>query len=406
MSLIKNKVKKMRIAIFTDTFTPQVNGVVTATIEMAKGLANKGHKIFIIAPQFKQAEEFKHKNVKVIRISSIPAKFYEDFKLTEFNMKLFVELKRRKIDIVHFQTPIMLGAEAIFMSKYLDVPLVGTYHTAIADPQYLKHLKLDYKIAEKMSWIYSRTFYNRCDLITCPSQSMKAELEKNGLDKNIKVISNGIDTRIFDNSRKDAVKKKYNPKGDIVLFVGRIAHEKNIIYLLECFKRVSEKMPKTKFMIIGDGPQIKDVKNKIKSLKISDKIILLGRVEHDDLVKSSIFGACKVFATASLTETQGITLLEAQANGIVGVGVDAKGTKDLIIEGYNGFLVKKGDKKRFAERIIRLLHDKKEYARMRRNTLKEIEKHNMKKVINTWEKTYLGLIKSKKTEDKRKKDEN
>jgi len=285
--------------------------------------------------------------------------------------------------------------QAILISKMLKIPLVGTYHTAISEPQYLKHIKLDNSFAKKISWFYSRLFYNKCDLITCPSKSMKKELIANSLKKNIKVISNGIESQVFDNSNSLSVKKKLNKNGELVLFVGRIAHEKNIFYLLECFRIVLDKMPEVKFVIVGQGPQMEDFKEKISSLGMTKNIRLLGRIEHDDFVKSSIFGACKVFATASLTETQGITLLEAQANGIVGVGVNAKGTKDLIIDGYNGYLVKNGRKKEFANRIITLLTDKKLYNNMRKNTLKEIRKHEMDNIINIWEDVYSRVIAKK-----------
>lgn len=385
----------MRIAIFTDTFTPQINGVVTSTINLAKGLADKGHKICIIAPKFKKIIEFKHKNIKVLRVNAIPAGFYEDFKLTYFEPRLVKYIKKEKIDIIHFQTPISLGMQAILISKMLKIPLVGTYHTAISEPQYLKHIKLDNKFVKRLSWIYSRLFYNKCDLITCPSKSTMKELIANKLKKDMKIISNGINTNIFDNSKSLSVKNKLNKDGDLVLFVGRIAHEKNILYLLDCFNLVLKKMSKVKFILIGDGPQMEEVKEKIISLGITNNIMLLGRIEHDELIKSSIFGACKIFATASLTETQGITLLEAQANGVVGIGVNAKGTKDLIIDGYNGYLVKKGNKKEFADRIITLLSDKKIYNKMKKNTLKEIKKHDMHNVIKKWEDTYSEVIAQK-----------
>lgn len=392
-----NKKKTMRIALFTDTFTPQLNGVVTSTIDLAKGLADKGHKVFIIAPKFNNVKEFKHPNIKVRRVSAIPAKFYEDFKFTQFNIRLYNYLGKEKIDLIHFQTPISLGMQAIVMSKLLKKPLVGTYHTSISDLQYLKHVGLDYKFIQKFSWIYSRFFYNKCDLITCPSESMRRELLAHEFSKEIKTISNGIDLKIFDNTNAKSVKNKFNKDGDLVLFVGRIAYEKNIFYLLDCFKLVAKNMPKVKFLIVGSGPQMSDFKERIAKLKLEDKIIILGRVEHANLVRSGIFGACKVFTTASLTETQGITLLEAQANAMVGVGVDAKGTKDLIIDGYNGYLVKKGDKKLFAKRIIAILTDKKLYEKMKKNTSKEIKKHDLKQVINTWEKTYFKLIVDKKS---------
>ena len=135
---------KMRIAIFTDTFLPQINGVVTATISLIKVLANKGHHIILIAPDFGQSEKFKYNNVEIIQVKGIPALFYEDFRLTKFfSFKVMKIIKEKKIELIHFQTPLMLGVQAIWISRILKLPLVGTFHTLFTDSQYLRHFGMN-----------------------------------------------------------------------------------------------------------------------------------------------------------------------------------------------------------------------------------------------------------------------
>ena len=119
---------------------------------------------------------------------------------------------------------------------------------------------------------------------------------------------------------------------------------------------------------------------------------MTGKIKHDKLVKSSIFKASDLFITASTTETQGITMLEAQANGLVCIGISAGGIKELIRNNYNGFLIKKGDKKEFANKIIKLLSNDSLKKRMQKNTLKEIKRHYISNIIELWEKTYSKLI--------------
>lgn len=386
----------MKIAIFTDTFIPQINGVVTATLNLAKGLAGRGHKVLIVAPKFNSKKEFRYKNIKVVRLPSIPAYFYEDFRFTSpLSWGIINLLKKEKIDVVHFQVPMPLAMQAIVAAKTLGIPIVGTFHTFFGDPAYLKHAHLDFKLIERLSWIYSSAFYNRCDLITAPSETTKQELLSNGFNKNIKVISNGIDFSIFDNEAWKKVKDKYNKKGEILLFIGRVAHEKNIFYLLDVFKLVNDKIPNTKLLIVGDGPQMNKVKSKIKLLKLENKVILIGRIDHAKLVRSSIFGASKIFVTASKTENQPMTLLEAQANGLVCVGLNERGLKTLIKNDYNGYLVKDNDKMGFARKIEYLIKNKVVYNKMKENTLKEIKKHSLKEVVKEWEKEYHLLISSK-----------
>jgi len=387
----------MKIALFTDCFIPHLDGVVISTLNLAKGLADRGHKIYITAPGFKNIKEFEYKNIVVKRIPGIPSFFYSGLKFTTpFNTQVFKFLKKEKIDIIHLQTPLTIGINARIFTKYLKVPLIGTFHTLFMHEQYLEHIKITNKIMQKTGWKYAKRFYNKCDIITCPTESIKKELIKRGFKSPILAISNGVDFKKFDNSNQRKIKEKYNPDGKLLLFVGRIASEKNLFYLVDCFKYVLEKMPSAKLILVGDGPLMKKLKIQVHKMGLAENIIFTGRIEHKDLISSSIFEACNLFVTASKTETQGISMLEAQSNGLVCVGLDANGTKDLITDGYNGFLINEGDKKGFAEKILMLLNNAKLHEKMKRNTLKEVKKHSMNRIIDTWEKTYQDLIKSKK----------
>jgi glycosyltransferase involved in cell wall biosynthesis len=386
----------MRIAIFTDTFLPTVDGVVSATLNLSKGLADRGHKVYIIAPKSGKKEVFSYKNIIVKRVSSVKAFFYKDYSFTSiFNLEIFNYLKKEKIDLIHFQTPISLGMEAILISKLLKVPLVGTFHTFFMDPQYLEHIKVNNRFVQGVSWTYARFYYNQCDLITCPSESTRKELLSHDFNQPLEVISNGIDFGIFKNPDWKKVRKKFLKKMNyLLLFVGRIAHGKNINYLLDCFKLVVKKVPDAVLLIVGDGPQMDEVKQKIKKLNLEKNIIFTGKIPHEDLVKSSIYKACDLFVTASTTENQPMTVLEAQVNGLPCVGISERGVKDLVKNGYNGFLARDGNKKEFADKIVKILLDKKLRKKMRENTIKEIEKHKLSKVISVWEKEYSKLIKN------------
>ncbi len=384
----------MKIAIFTDTFMPQLDGVVTATISMAKGLADRGHQVYIIAPKYRRKiNEFSYKDVVVKRVASVPAFFYKGYRFTLFwSRSLAKYLRKENIDVIQLQTPVMLGVHALLISRFLKKPIVGTFHTFFTDPQYTRHIGLNSKLIQKLSWAYAKMYYNRCNLVTCPSESAREELAKHGLIEPIKVISNGIDVSKFDNSNWESMKEKFNPSGDIILSVGRIAYEKNLECLLRCFKFVLEQKKNAKLVIVGDGPQMGELKATVKKMNLSESVVLTGIIDHESLVKSGIFKASKVFVTVSTTETQGITTLEAQANGLVCVGVDARGTRDLIKDGYNGYLVAEGNEREFADRVVKLLDDSRTYVVMECNTLKCIKDHDIKDVVGLWEKEYSELI--------------
>jgi glycosyltransferase involved in cell wall biosynthesis len=194
----------MRIAIFSDAFLPQINGVVTSTLGFAKGLAAKGHKILIIAAKPKEPVKCDFgKNISVKFVPSARAFFYEDFRITcPYTLGLVRLLKKFKVDVIHFETQFTLGLEAILCAKILKVPLVGTFHTYITEPGYLKHVHLDvllekYKFMKTITWGYSNFFYNHCNLVISPSFETKRQLEKYGVKKPITVLFNGIDLQRF-----------------------------------------------------------------------------------------------------------------------------------------------------------------------------------------------------------------
>lgn len=395
--LINLNYNKMKIAMFCDVFLPKVDGAIVATLSLAKNLADNGNKVFIIAPKFKNIEkEFRYKNIKVIRVFSIPALFYEDFKFTFlFNNSVYKFLKKEKVDLIHVQAPLTLGINGLFISKLLKIPLIGTFHTNPADPNCLKHVKLNYFWVSKLIWVWLRFFYNFCDIVTCPSLSCKNDLLYNGINRLVKIISSGVDSRIFDNSNARKLREKLNKHGKILLFVGRISHEKNISYLLDCFNLSLKKIPNLKLIIVGNGPQMNEVKQKVNSLGISKKVIFTGMIRHDLFVKSSIYGASDLFVTASSTETQGISTLEAQANGLVCIGLNVPGTQDIIKNNWNGFLIEKGDKNAFSEAIIKVLSNPKLYSKFRKNTLIGVKQHETANVMRIWDETFKNLIGNK-----------
>jgi 1,2-diacylglycerol 3-alpha-glucosyltransferase len=386
----------MKIAIFTDTFYPQINGVVTSIDTLAKGLSEKGHSVTVIAPKHKVAREEKRK-YKVIRTRSVPALFYEDFKFTSpIDAIVFHKLNKEKIDIVHFMTPITVGSQAINYAIYKNLPLVGTFHTFFADEEYMKHIKLNYSLFKKVAWKYSNLYYNSCDLVTCPSEHTKKELKKNRCKREIKVISNGIDTKnlYFPGNKISFVKNATLDRN--LLFVGRVAHEKSLDILIKATNIVTRSVNNVQLYIVGDGPQMKDMKKLVTDYHLSDNITFIGKVDHNDLINSDIYKKSELFVTASKTENQPMTILEAQANGLVCVGARARGMVDLIKDGHNGLLFEPDNIKELAQKITMLLGDKGMLKKFGKETLRDIKMHDHNFVISEWEHTYSGLIKAHK----------
>src|SRR3989338_3229634 len=317
---------------------------------------------------------------------------YGDFKTAlPFDPLLVKLVIDKKIDVIHLHTPITLGMQAVIITKLLQLPLVGTFHTFFADPGYLKHFSLNNRFVEKLAWRYSNLFYNRCDLVVCPSQGTKAHLIANGCKRPVQVMHHGVDLSTFDNRNAAKLRKQFTKRGKLLLFVGRIAHEKNIPYLLDCMPLIVKKLPSTKLVIVGSGPQISEVKEKISALGLDTRVILTGEIPHELLVNSGVYGACDLFVTASTTETGPMTMLEAQANGMVCVGVEGRGM-NIIKNGINGYLVKPDDTQAFADAIVRLLTHSELMGHMQKETLARIQRYDLNRIILRWEKIYTDLV--------------
>jgi len=387
----------MKIAIFSDAYYPQINGVVTSINSIAHNMADRGHKVLIVAPSYRGLNEVEYPGVRVIRVASISASFYDDFRWTNpFSYATYKAIKDESVDLIHFMTPVFISLLAIKFAKKLNIPLVGTFHTFIANPLYFEHLfKGPLKITEQVSWKYLNLYYDCADYVTAPTEEAVRIIAKNNCQSPLEAISNGIDFNIFDNRGSLEFRKKWNLGEKAILFIGRVAHEKNLINLIDSFDIAYEKHPDAQLLIVGDGPQMEDFVSYAEAKKSGRNIIFTGAIAHDDLVQSGIFKAVSFFATSSETETQGITVLEAQANGLICVGVSEGGIINLIEDGKNGFLVPPGDVKKMAERMSYILDNKEQLAPMEVAAKEMVDVHSMSRIIDRWEELYQHLIDNK-----------
>lgn len=389
--------KKLKIAIFADNFLPQVNGVVTSIYNLVKGLSEKGHKVLVIVPKYRKYSypDFGP-NVEILSVRSAPALFYADLKMTTpFNRRIYKAVRDGDYDVLHFHAPMMLGFQALLISRALKKPLIGTFHTFFGEKEYLKHAKLDYGFVQDLAWNYSRLYYNRCDLVTTPTEAARKILVQNGINKLSVAISNGIDPTLFENGNTEAMRKKYAKNGGpLAIYVGRIAHEKNLNLLVDAFKKVVQKVPNARLILVGDGPQSKALQKHILKNDLADSVKMLGVIPHDELVKSGLYKACDLFMTASKTETQQLTILEAMVNGLACIGVNAKGVPDMIKNDQNGFCVEPDNVEQIADATIKIFSDKKMMEKLKKGSLELAKEHFIENVISKWEKTYFEVKES------------
>jgi 1,2-diacylglycerol 3-alpha-glucosyltransferase len=393
-NLFKGRVNKVKIAVFTDCFSPVINGVVSATNNLVKGLAAKGHQVLLVTPYYGAETLYKRANVWHYTCRGIPAFFHTDFLTTSpIYLSIFKAIQNFDPEIIHLQTPWTIGVQAVLISKILRKPLVGTFHTFFSDPDYLKNIRLNNRFAAGAADKLAIRFYNYCNTVSAPSTSTLSELAKLGFKAPLVYISNGLDDSVFDNIKATQVRKIIADDQTILfLYVGRIAPEKNIFFLLDSFREALKTNCRCKLLIVGDGSDLLRVRNYVSKENLANSIIITGKIPYDELVASGIFRAADVFITASKTENQPMTVLEAQYNGLPVLGLNARGMPDLITDNKNGLLAPSGDLQAFTANINRVSNEKGLLERLKAGCFEMIKEHRLENVIDNWEKTYAEAV--------------
>lgn len=413
----------MRIGFFTDTYTPSINGVITSILTFKKEIEKMGHEVYVFAPVIPGAP--KHEP-RTYRFPSVPSLAYPDIRESlPLSPKILAEIPKLKLDLLHIQTPGEIGLLGTHLAIRYQIPLVFSYHTSypeyfsvykkataslilgmlaypmiIMNPRAYKDLlkvvssiKLSKtwtrEIAEKLSVVFS----NQTDGVIAPSPKIKKLLLKWGVKKPVVVIPTGINLEEVIGKRGDYKKKLRMGKEDpLVAYMGRLGEEKNVDLLLKAFAHTGHKIPKARLIIIGDGPYKKNLEQLAHRLKINKKTTFTGFV--DAKVKGNILKSADVFVFPSLTDTQGISVLEAAANGLPIILVD-RGITDALKEGQNGFYAQ-NDPHNLAKKIERVLSDKKLRAKFSKNSKIFVKKYTASKLTRELLAFYKKVIDDKK----------
>lgn len=322
----------MKVALFTDTYLPDVNGVARTLGRWVDFLNEKGISCKVFAPSHEMKQAGVQANV-VERFHSIPFLLYPELRLGIPNpINIRKTLKEFQPDIIHLATPFNMGLYGHRYAKKHNIAMVASYHTHF--DQYLEYYKITW--VENILWRYMIWFHQDCEKIYVPSQSTKAHLEKRGF-KGLEIWSRGIDTKHFHPyvDRKQVLSKHgIDAQKFVILFVGRLAPEKGIDVLFESFKRLRPEIKENaELVLVGDGPLSKELQEQYEG---AEGIRLLGFMEGQKL--SELYAAADVFFFPSATETFGNVVLEAMASGTPVVGAAAGGVKDNIRHRRTGLL--------------------------------------------------------------------
>lgn len=359
----------MRIGIFTETYTPYISGLVTSEVMLKHALEKLGHEVYVVTANLENFKYSYDEKERVLKIPGIPTGIYDSRLTGIYPIKAIKKIKSWNLDVIHSQTEFAIGTFARIFGKQYGIPVVHTYHTMYED--YVHYITKGYFTKPGIKLVeYLTKFY--CDktvteLIVPTKKAYDLFKEKYKVDRNIHIIPTGIEISRFykENSKiQDIINLKrklnINDTDFVILFVGRLAEEKNVEFLLESHEEIIKKHNNAKLLIVGDGPDINKYKELSIKYKIDNNTIFTGKVPWDDMPK--YYQIADVFATASRSETQGLTVVEAMAAEIPVVCVDDDSFKIVVIDDLNGKLFK--NKKEYVKIIDELIKDNKLLLRL------------------------------------------
>ncbi len=386
------KNNKLKIGFFTDTYIPQVNGVVSSIDIFRENLEKMGHTVYIFAPAIPGYKDKKNKS-KIFRFQSMKFAFQKEYRIAfPFSFELAKKVPKLNLDIIHSHTPFSLGILAEFISEISKIPLVHTYHTLY--PEYVKSYIFGGKIiTPKMAEKISALYCNRCETVIAPSPKMDYLLKKYGVRKKIVTIPTGINIHEFKKPLKNNIRKKYNipDESKILIYVGRAGKEKNIDFLIKAFVKINKKIPQTFLLLVAEGPYKQNLLKLICKMNLQDKVCITGYFKKPEVVKA--YHSSDVFVFASKTDTQGVVILEAFACNLPVVAVNDSAFKGILKDKINGF-VTRSNLNDFSQKVVSLLTDHKKYNKMsdmgKKTALKFTALNQAEKLVGV----YRDLIKN------------
>jgi 1,2-diacylglycerol 3-alpha-glucosyltransferase len=326
------RIDPLTIGMFADSFTPEINGVVTSLVSSTRELRRRGHRVIIIAPSHEGAVD---DDPDVFRLRSSPFPFYPQFRMAfPLPAKLLASLPRMPFDVIHAHSMFFIGCLGAYLAQFRKMPLLLTYHTLWTE--YAHYVPVDPGFTRSQVVWVSREFCNRATRVIAPTEGIRDLLASYGVDRPIVVLPSGVDISVFDSSVAQAPRIRAGG-GPIALFVGRLGKEKNVDLVLDAFDVAARRIQDLRLFVVGAGPHEEALRHHANRLPSSPRIRFTGALDQHEL--GAYYAAADAFVFASTTETQGLVLLEAMTHGVPVAAVDCAVTRE-VVTGESGILTR------------------------------------------------------------------
>jgi len=351
----------VKIAFFTETFLPKVDGIVTRLTKTVQHLVAAGDEVLIFCPE---GAPDGYMGARVMGVPAMPLPLYPELKLALPRPAVSEALDRFAPDLVHVVNPAVLGLGGIWLARSRGLPLVASYHTHL--PKYLEHYGMG--MLEPLLWELLKAAHNQAQLNLCTSSAMVDELATKGI-QHTALWQRGVDTDLFRPELASAAMRArlhggHSDTGHLLLYIGRLSAEKQI----DRIRPVLEAMPKTRLALVGDGPHRQQLERHFEGTATT----FVGYLAGEEL--ASAYASGDAFLFPSSTETLGLVLLEAMAAGCPVVGANRGGIPDIVNDGVNGCLYDPDQADSLSEAVARLLGDQEARLQLRRAAREEAER--------------------------------
>ena len=375
----------MKIAFFTETFLPKVDGIVTRLTKTVQHLVAAGDEVLVFCPE---GAPDVYMGARVVGVPAMPLPLYPELKLALPRPAVAEALDHFQPDLVHVVNPAVLGLGGIWLAKTKGYPLVASYHTHL--PKYLEHYGMG--MLEPLLWELLKAAHNQARLNLCTSTAMVQELSEKGI-QHTDLWQRGVDTDLFrPELRSDAMRQRllggHSDTGKLLLYIGRLSAEKQI----ERIRPVLEAIPDARLALVGDGPHRQQLENHFRDQPAT----FVGYLAGEEL--ASAYASGDAFVFPSSTETLGLVLLEAMAAGCPVVGARRGGIPDIVTDGVNGCLYEPdgsdGGAASLTAAVQRLLGDALERQALRQAARSEAEQWGWAGATAQLRRYYSGVLSS------------
>lgn len=388
----------MRVAVFTDSFYPELGGIQDSVLVTVRALGARGHDVVVYAPaaskrDYERAgvpvgEPSLGDNVQVKRLFSLPVPSSTgQSRLLLPNGRRWRDLIDFRPQIIHTHTFFGAGWEALRVARRLGVPLIGTNHWAVGE--FSAYTPFSAPMFARTSVKAVTWYYNRCAMVTGPSRSVVDEMRVFGLKRPYSVVSNPIDTALFRPpmpDEKPALKQQFGFTDATILYAGRLAIEKNIDVLIRAVALMADDVPDVMLALAGHGSHRDKLEKLAREAGVADRIRFLGTLDKTTLAEA--FRAADVFAIASTSETQSMVLLQAMSSGLPAVGARWRALPEYIPDG-TGLLAEPWKPPSFAMQLTTLLKQAPLRAQMGEKAAQLAQRFSIADVVDTWERLYM-----------------